>query len=1597
MNKISVHAIALNLVRGIFLLLLFSLAFYKGFTVHAEGETGNPAFLSNTNSYYNFNEDGTEGTIYFIAAMETGGSCEVDINTTGEGGYSYQIHNFDTDSSYTSEVSSSDIGNGTFLGFTADNNTNYYFTVTLEGGNEGIPSFNIAISGEGCVASSSLVGGASVISDNMVTEVYGGGSGDPTYPGDPRTISFTTQDVQGSLLVASISYNDGSPWGVAATQFSTVTYNGQPLYRGCQAAYSDAGSEIWYLPNPPVGTYDFYAESTWPNQPAVVIYSIYQVSGIDVSQIGSQTYADNNTYCVGGESNTASVTLTGASAGDLIVGAIGNGHGAWQNLTSQGNLVDLFANANLGNNWFNASGAYQTASGGDVISWGIDSSDIYALSAMSFPALVSEPSPSPSSSPTPTPTATPVPDTTDPEISFTSSESGYTGSSITITGTATDTESSIDRVTIHGLNNGGGVVIDSFNASPVDGVFDSQSESFTAEVSGLNGYYWIYVTAYDTEGNSRQYTYADGLLVDSSGPEISANNLGLAPSVDTTPTYNVDITDNESGSSSLQMIFCNTPQIPTYGSFDEDCVTDWQTATITSGSVGDNSISFTMTPSTELSDGVRYVYAKATDLVGNETIYVIDRITIEAVDTAEPIVQLYDMVPDPTTDKTPIVQGKIKDDTDQLTSNITNIWYSLDSGNWQSVLPLDGSFDSSTEFFSIQLPELDYGSHTVLIRARDAAGNQTNDIDNSLSVSFTVEAPDPNETSTLLTKSEEFIAHDDHDLISGQNYIWGNSILRLSEVMSPTMSLIDDSDYGPRYGSAPWSFSIDASDAGGFWVNKYDGTFSYFDSNNTETNYDIFAAPINYPLVDGISSQRVHEVKEVVVNGNYYLWILAWTGVIGLDFGSNPSNGIQDVTIYQPDQVSHMDTWAVDTRNSEIGFYIGYTDESGNGNNGFLYYKPNAFSNSSDDTELRFNVNDGIAANDVINIFLDTDTNYAWVSSYGEGVTVLDDNGSPTFKDDDNTTVYDDVAYSAMFAIGKDDENYIYMGGNGGMYVITDNNGTFSAADDTVVQQITSAQLGFNTIYRIIHHPGEYPVGSQFFLTNETGDLKYLNLNDTYTDLNDDQLISMNIVNDLYPAVVDALYQLDYSTLRAVVKRHGIYDISLNRDYAESGYAETLTDARIEGRLDVDFITLSDVEVLVEAGEVSYHVSNDGGVNWYDIAIGETVNFPTSDYRIKLRINMEHGSTPVLGGYDMNYYAYEESSSRGTNLSFSSVPARVTPGTDFSFTINALDDLNNAVDEDVGVSIELRRISDNTTVSSFVPTSATISGGSVTVTGNANVSGDYRLYVTGGGDAAFSSPIVFANPESQISSGSSWIEPEINLLVSESTLSGPSDVTLTWSGQQLSGVELWSEYENYGQQDISASKTFYVDKDTTFVAKGISPYGDVLASVSVDIVGEEGGQEISDELFQEKPVINEFSVEASPDDPTLITIIWDVDGADVVEIAPIGVVADQGSQTIRIHQETKFEIIANNQHGDTKDSKTISPDTQEAQERQSEIEEIQKNLAKDQGDKRFGFLGSLWFWFIVLIIILFIFFMFFVFRRREREEKNKDKSTYNIK
>jgi hypothetical protein len=76
----------------------------------------------------------------------------------------------------------------------------------------------------------------------------------------------------------------------------------------------------------------------------------------------------------------------------------------------------------------------------------------------------------------------------------------------------------------------------------------------------------------------------------------------------------------------------------------------------------------------------------------------------------------------PTVTIVPKARGAVVTLKDNLT-RLVKAAYAVDSGDWTPVFPDDGLFDSPRETITLSLPDLTPGTHVLVVRTTDAAGN----------------------------------------------------------------------------------------------------------------------------------------------------------------------------------------------------------------------------------------------------------------------------------------------------------------------------------------------------------------------------------------------------------------------------------------------------------------------------------------------------------------------------------------------------------------------------------------------------------------------------------------------------------------------------------------------------------------------------------------------------------------------------------------------------------------------------------------------------------------------------------------------------------
>jgi len=673
----------------------------------------------------------------------------------------------------------------------------------------------------------------------------------------------------------------------------------------------------------------------------------------------------------------------------------------------------------------------------------------------------------------------PEADDTAPEFDFSAAPVGNQGGTITYTGSVTDSESEV-AVVYYKVDDGDWqwVTIDE----------DESTDSykvFSAEISGLsNGNHTIYFMSYDTFSNEVNTSF--NVNIDANGPSCSSSFYNLpSPHYSKILNYeNITCTDNIGITSAAYEIYHvvqgtlqtyqDHPVLPEDGAFDEASETFDFTVDLTE--FGDI-------------DGVVLVNFRAVDAVGNySTDY--DPVTIDATDNTDPVVHIDEVTPDPLTDTSPIITGSCRDETERETNtNISLLEYKIDLGSYQSItLPSAGVYnDSLTESYSVELPELANGAHTVTVRCTDGANHTATTTD-----TFTVADPlNPEPGEYIYT--ENFETFDNQDIPASSNIIWGDGKLRLKEDITITRNLISNTDLCPKYATCygEWKPFADPVDSNIVWYSMSGKVFTYNIQTQAITEF-------HYDTTYGLPSMGSHikDFKIGVYNGKKYLWM---SDIYSL-YVINLTDGVGI-------NASYVDIGSINLDFSRNRFAAYVTTNAPGGSSNVAYINLNDMMNSGDDVMTRIPLS-VLGSNDVVGLFTDPSSNAVFLGPYSQAkLFKMNDQNTPENLLDDVLTSYDDGIYNTVFGgMTLDPEGRLIFGtannSNGRLFVVEDDGGTpFDSSDDNVVQLASPLQLGYRNVYGLEYIQGQNGVGDQLLVNTESNIPIYLNFNNTLTSI----------------------------------------------------------------------------------------------------------------------------------------------------------------------------------------------------------------------------------------------------------------------------------------------------------------------------------------------------------------------------------------------------------------------------------------------------------------------------------------------------------------
>lgn len=765
---------------------------------------------------------------------------------------------------------------------------------------------------------------------------------------------------------------------------------------------------------------------------------------------------------------------------------------------------------------------------------------------------------------------------------------------------------------------------------------------------------------------------------DVKAPEVEFSNIGNLERLESSDIDIDVVVKDETGIDSFEYLFL---QFDTGNNLDTE---PWeQVITPTQGNWGDKELLFNIQKN-NLEDGRWNLFVRATDSNGFKHLYTksgwytfVDFPTpsampylsfvIEAQDTTPPFIYAHSIIPNPTVDRSPGVRGYVKDFLQEgvgdTMSNIANIQYKLNDGDWVDIPPLDGAYDSPMEEFFFKFEDLLPGEYTLRIRAEDTSGNSTDDNNTTHFETFTIYEPEIIPESSVIEKVEDFTTHTYHDVLFSDG-VWGNGILRLRQEIEfdqDTEFFTNSNDFGWTYGDTRTA-AFEALD-GNLWILTIDNRLNYYDLNTKQYQ--------KYPLLGNLNN-RIEGVKEFQYQGRRYLMVSfsgAQANVIydinntPLDINDDPSFvSYYDKTDF--DLYKKFSIIGFDTRNGKFAYYAFLNDDSEEGRGNFLIWidTKGTIMDLEDDTYVvwgkddeLFYINENLGYQqewDFTAGLFDQSENILYAASYNWSIYQCTDGGTPENKTDDSCQRfgYPNGTYG-VFSIVKDTNGYYWFGGNEGLTRIH-RNGTFDISDDEKIQVLTKEDLAYQELSQIKWVPGEYPVGDEIWMMTRNGYIKALEFNFTYNDTLDDTKYNYKIKNIFNrQGGFSQFVMTDRNTIYTSLQGYGLQKISLTRKFANTNRIEMLP-IPPDGILAINYIDLEEVLGTVTAGSsrtfnelVSYEVSNDAGVTWYPITLGERVTFPTPDYKLKLRINLNRGSSPIIELIKLSYITYPDQDS----------------------------------------------------------------------------------------------------------------------------------------------------------------------------------------------------------------------------------------------------------------------------------------------------------------------------------------------------------------
>lgn len=803
------------------------------------------------------------------------------------------------------------------------------------------------------------------------------------------------------------------------------------------------------------------------------------------------------------------------------------------------------------------------------------------------------------------------------------------------------------------------------------------------------------------------------------GPVAIINAIENANSLsDTTPTFTGTISDVDNVESAEYLVL-ETDLLDSQ--YDIDDYT-WTPILPLDNSWSSTSENYSITLPEITEEGVYYLYVRATDQYGNKSLYRNNgdlntyyenlnsetlmahlKFRLETQDNSAPIISLNEVTPNPTVKKDLTIKGSVKDYELDTQSAISTIEYKLDNGQWGNVTILSSSNDGKEKDFSISLTNLSVGSHTVSVKATDAAGNITgtaydywynrcmngglNDAvlcayafnsqlkNNIQTVNFTVQQ----ENNSISELNNQVLGLATYNNIDSTNStaIIGNSMARLplDYTFGLTNKLFTTTDeFGFQYGVKVVGV-YNAVD-GNLWLTFDNGTFAYYKKTD--------ASLTRYPEIE--DGQKITELKDFSYEGERYL-ALALTGElplhiysIGTTLDSTIDDSVADYGALLSNN-SYLRSINIDNRTGYPSIYAsvnGNTSSLGDSDAEVVHIDTKGtISDLSDDIVTLWSEGPNMS-DEVESIYFDEINNrFLAGNRYTQSTTFCDDNGTPSNKSDD-TYAQSPAGYMACTTkqIEKDENGWYWYRGGCGISVVKIND----------LEDITSAEyypmfsladLGNQRPLKLALLENPLTGNQDIVFTTEGGTIYVLDFNGTYDNLLDDKITKYNLPGELYNNLQSYMSAFDGdSSGWFMIPGNGLYNLSFSRAFAQS--AELILLPNIEaGQIETDHVTLNSI-IGENTENLLYYVTNDDGGTWFPIRIGETVSFPTSDNRLKMKIILKRANnmdTPEVLGVSIDFAAYNNSQFNNSSLQID-YPESTEINKKFNTEIKLIDELD---------------------------------------------------------------------------------------------------------------------------------------------------------------------------------------------------------------------------------------------------------------------------------------------------------------------------------